>query len=102
MKPLFSTAQEMLVESNGTRLGVCSVLQLPGNHRIIEWLEGIFKDHLVQAPCHGQGYLPLDQVAQSLIQPHLEHFQGEGIHNFSGQPGPVSHHPRRNEFLPYI
>jgi len=25
-------------------------------------------------PCHGQGHLPLDQVAQSPIQPGLEHF----------------------------
>jgi len=43
--------------------------------RIIEWigLEGTFKDHLVQSPFHGQGHLPLDQVAQSPIQPALEH-----------------------------
>jgi len=39
-------------------------------------LEGTFKDHLVQGPCHGQGHLPLDQVAQSPIQPGLEHSQG--------------------------
>lgn len=39
--------------------------------RIIEWFvfEGIFTDHLVQCPCHGQGYLSLDQVAQSPVQP---------------------------------
>ncbi|KAK4821719.1 LOW QUALITY PROTEIN: hypothetical protein QYF61_000262 [Mycteria americana] len=40
-----------------------------------------------------QGHLPIDQVAQSPIQPVLEHFQGWGIHNFSGQPVPASHHP---------
>ena len=44
-----------------------------------------------QLPCPGQGHLPLDQVAQSPIQPGLEHLQGWGIHNFSGQP--VPHHP---------
>jgi len=46
-----------------------------------------------QPPCHDQGHLPLDQVAQSSIQPGLEHFQGGGIHSFSGQPVPVFHSP---------
>lgn len=32
-------------------------------------LEGIFKCHLVQLPCKEQGYLQLDQVAQSPVQP---------------------------------
>lgn len=32
---------------------------------------------------NGQGYLPLDLVAQSSIQAGLQHFQGLGIHNFS-------------------
>ncbi|KAK4813670.1 hypothetical protein QYF61_017637, partial [Mycteria americana] len=50
----------------------------------------------------GQEHLPLDQVAQSPIQPGLKHFQGWGIHNFSGQPVPVPHHPHSEEFLPYI
>lgn len=38
---------------------------------IIEWfgLERNFNGHLVQAPCHGQGRLQQDQVAQSHIQP---------------------------------
>lgn len=26
------------------------------------WLEGAFKDHLIQPSCHKQGQLPLDQV----------------------------------------
>ncbi|KAJ7398664.1 NADH dehydrogenase [ubiquinone] 1 alpha subcomplex assembly factor 5 isoform X1 [Pitangus sulphuratus] len=30
-------------------------------------LEGVFKGHLVQAPCSEQGHLELDQVAQSLV-----------------------------------
>jgi len=49
------------------------------------------KDHLVPTFYHGKGLLPLDQVAQSHIQPSLEHFQGGGIHTFSGQPVPVPH-----------
>jgi len=49
-------------------------------HRIIEWfgLEGTLKIILFLPPCHGQGHIPLDQVAQSPIQPSLEHFQGGG------------------------
>jgi len=60
------------------------------------------KDHLVPTPCHEQGHLPLDQVAQSSIQPGLEHFQGGDIHSFSGQPVPVLHHPHGEEFLPNV
>lgn len=33
-----------------------------------------------------QKLLPLDQIAQSLIQPGLDFFKEWGIHNFSGQP----------------
>jgi len=74
------------------------------NHRITERFrsEETFKDDLVQPPCHGQGHLSLDQIAQSPIQTGLEHFQGGDIHRFSGQPVPVPHHPHSKEFLPYI
>jgi len=43
------------------------VTTISQNHRTIEWfgLEGTFKGHLVQLPCNEQGYLQLDQVAQS-------------------------------------
>ena len=51
------------------------------------------------SPLLRQGHLPPDQVAQSPIQPGLECFQGGGIHNLSGQPVPVSHHPPSKEFL---
>ena len=51
------------------------------------WAGRDLKDHLVPTPCHKQGHLPLDQVAQS-------------IHSFSGQPVPVFHHPHGEEFLP--
>jgi len=65
------------------------------------WVGRNLKDYLVQPPCHGQGHLPLDQVAQSPIQPGLEHCQGEGSHNFSGQPVPVPHHPHSKQFISY-
>jgi len=65
-------------------------------------LEGTLKTIWFQPPCHGQGQLPLDQVAQSSIQPGLEHCQGWGSHNFSGQLVPVFHHPHGEEFLPNI
>jgi len=41
-------------------------------------LEGTLKIIWFQPPCHEQGHLPPDQVAQSSIQPGLEHCQGEG------------------------
>ena len=65
------------------------------NHRTTEWfgLEGMFEDHLVQHHCHGQGHLSLDQVAQSPVKPDRDHFQGWGIHSFSGQTVQVPHHP---------
>ena len=44
--------------------------------------------------------LPIDQVAQSPIQPGLEHCQGGDSHNFSEQPGQVPYHPQSKEFLP--
>jgi len=70
-------------------------------YRIIEWLglEGTLKTIVFQTPCHGQRQLPPDQVAQSPVQPGLGHFQGGGIHSFSGQPVLVPHHPRSKELL---
>ena len=58
----------------------------PWNHRIIEWfgLEGTLKLMWFQPPCHEQGHLPPAQVAQSSVQPGLEHCQGGGSHSFSG------------------
>ncbi|KAJ7421664.1 hypothetical protein BTVI_17271 [Pitangus sulphuratus] len=57
------------------------------DHRIMEWcgLEGTLKIISFQPQRRGQGHLPLDQVAQSPIQPGFEHCQGWGIHSFSGQ-----------------
>lgn len=45
-------------------------------------MEGNFKDHPVHPPCHGQGHLFLNGVAQSPIQPDFRHLQGWGVHNF--------------------
>ena len=66
------------------------------------WVGKDLKDHLVPIPCPGQGHLPLDQVVPNPVQRGLEHFQGWGTHNFSGQPVPVSHHPYSKKFLPNI
>lgn len=44
-------------------------------HRLV-WVGKALKDHLVPAPCRGQGHIPLDQVAHSSIQPYLEHWVG--------------------------
>jgi len=46
-------------------------------HRIIEQfgLERPSKFISFQPPCHGQRHLSLDQVAQSPVQPGLEHLQ---------------------------
>ena len=65
------------------------------NHRIIEWL-GLKRTSKImefQCPCYVQGHQPLDQAAQSHIQPGFECLQGWGIHSLLGQPVPVCHHP---------
>ena len=68
------------------------------NHRLV-WVGRDLKAHPVPALCHGQGHLPLDQVAQSPIQPGLDHCQGWDSHSFSGQPVPGPHHPHREELV---
>jgi len=40
-------------------------------------MEGTLKGQLAQLPCNEQGHLQLCQVAQSLVQPDLECFQGQ-------------------------
>jgi len=55
-----------------------------GNHKMV-WVGRDLRDHVVPTHCYGQGHLPLDQVAQSPIQPGLEHLQGGDVHNFSGK-----------------
>ena len=48
------------------------------------WVEKDHNDHLVSTPCYVQGSQPLDQAAQSQIQPGLECIQEWGIHNLLG------------------
>ena len=52
-------------------------------------LEGTSRIMNLQPSRHTQGHQPphliLDQAAQGPIQPILEHLQGQGIHNLSGQ-----------------
>ena len=55
-----------------------------------------------QPPCYVQGHQPLDQAAQSHIQPGLECLQGWGNHNLLGQPVPVCHHPLCEKLPPNI
>lgn len=53
------------------------------NTRILEWceLEGTSELIYFQQHCYRQGHLPLDQTAQSPMQPGPESFQGWKIHN---------------------
>jgi len=51
-----------------------------------------------QPPCYVQDRHPLDQAAQSHIQPGLECLQGWGIHNLLGQPVPVHHNTAWKNF----
>jgi len=73
----------------------------PGSQNGLGW-QGPYRSSSSNPPATGQGHLPLDQVAQSPIQPGLEPCQGGGIYNFSGQPVSVPHHPHSKEFLSYI
>ena len=80
---------------------LCLIRAFGHNHRMV-WVGRDLKIISLQPPCHGQGHLSPDLVAQSPIQPGLEHCQGGGSHSFSGQPVPVPHHPHSKVFLPYI
>ena len=72
--------------------------QWVSGHRSIEWfgLEGTIKGHLLQLPCHEQGHLPLDQVAQNPIQPDLECFlvTGSGTQTEDHWPQLTNHQPK--------
>ena len=47
-----------------------------------------------------QGHL--QQAAQDLVQVGLEYLRRRRLHNLSGQPVPVLHHPQREEVLPHV
>jgi len=49
------------------------------NHRMV-WVGRDLIDRPVPTLLLWAGHLSLDQVAQSPVQPGLEHFQGQGIH----------------------
>jgi len=49
-------------------------------------------------PLPKQGHL--QQAAQDLVQAGLEYLQRRRIHNLSGQPIPVLHHPLSEQVLP--
>jgi len=51
-------------------------------------------------PLPKQGHL--EQTAQDLVQAGFEYLQRRRIHNPSGQPVPVLHHPQREEVLPHV
>lgn len=57
------------------------------------WVGRDLKAHLIPV------LLPLNQVAQSPIQPGLKDLQGWSIHSFTV---PVPHHPLREEFPPNL
>ena len=79
-----------------------AVSYYPLNHRIAEsqGLEGTSVDHLLQPPLPRQGHLK--QVAQDHVQVGFEYLQRRRLHNLSGQPVPVLHHPQRDEVLLHV
>lgn len=85
-------SHEAITEMCNKEEGFSSCL-FPCHYRTLEWVgfKGTLKIILFQGPCHGQGHSPLDQDAPSSIQSDLEHFQGRGTREFSGQHVPVSH-----------
>ena len=50
-------------------------------------------------PHYGQRHLLLDKVTQRPFQSDLEHYQGWGIHNLSGQHFSVFYHPIISNFF---
>jgi len=44
----------------------------------------------------------LEKAAQDLVQVGLEYLQRRRLHNLSGQPVPVLHHPQSEEVLPHV
>ena len=91
----------------------CSLISHPDiifaisqNHRITEWpgLEGTSRIMNLQLPCQeGPPTSPFTRPGcPGPLQPGLEHLQGRGIHNLSGQPAPAPHHSPCKELPPNI
>ena len=73
-------------------------------HRVIEW-PGLKRTTVIiefQPPRYVRGHQPLDQAAQSHIQPGLECLQRWGIHHLLGQPVPVRQHPLCEKLPPKL
>uniref|UniRef100_A0A8C3TPT0 Inositol 1,4,5-triphosphate receptor associated 2 n=1 Tax=Catharus ustulatus TaxID=91951 RepID=A0A8C3TPT0_CATUS len=86
--------QQKLRDVNAALASTCQLLQEKVEDHKKNSLGRDFKEKLIPSPCHGQGHLLLSQVAQSPIQPGLEHCQGSrGRHSLSGHPVPVSTQP---------
>jgi len=62
-------------------------------------LEGTSEGHLIQLPYNEREHPQVDQVAQGLIQPHLESLQGWGSYHIPRLPVPVPHHPHCKRFF---
>ena len=79
-------------------------LPAPGKSQIHEWfaLEGTFEDHLVQSLVMGRDIFPQITLLQAPSNLTLN-TSSDGVSTVSsGQPVPVSHHPRHIIFLPYV
>lgn len=66
-----------------------------------EWfgLDINLKDHLIPTSLHEQGHPSLDQFTYTPTKSGLEHHQVWGVHNSSGQPLPLTHHPYSTDFF---
>lgn len=83
-------------------IGKCFIyIIIEQNHRM-SWVRRGLKDHPVPTPLTWAETPFTKHVAQSPIPPALEHFLGWGIHNYSGEPVPVPHHPHSKELLPDV
>ncbi|RMC06786.1 hypothetical protein DUI87_16232 [Hirundo rustica rustica] len=74
----------------------------PDGFKESEWLglQGTLNITWFQPLCHGQEYLPLDQIAQHSI--HLGLRTSRGGASMLEQPVPVPHHPCSKGFLPDV
>lgn len=62
----------------------------------MSWVERDFKDYPIPAPCHGEGHLSLDLLAQGLV---LNICRGEASATSLTN---LSHHLQAKKFLPHI
>lgn len=71
-------------------------------HRVMEWigLERSFRAQLAQLPLLWAGTSSTRPDWQELCPPWPWALWSWGIHNFPGQPGPVSHYPHTHTYPP--